>query len=198
MNFLGQMLSEKTLNEIKAKLGEDLIKQVDEKLGDFSINLGEEKLIPKAVFDTDKDKLKKQLEERDKQLSELKKSANEELTAKISDLEKVNKANKDAYEKALLETRQNYALSNAISNSKPKNSKALEALLDKGKITFEEDANGNFTIKGLDEQVEALKKSDAYLFEGATTSPMPQNPPAPQPSGNAALRSAFGLKTETK
>lgn len=74
MKFLTELLSEKTLNEIKTVLGEDLIKQVDEKLGDYKINVAEEKLIPKVVFDTDKSNLRKQLEERDTQLAELKKA----------------------------------------------------------------------------------------------------------------------------
>lgn len=89
MRVFSELLSDKTLNKIKELLGEDLTKQVNEKLGDYRINVGEEKLIPKTVFDADKTKLKEQLEERDKQLADLKKANkdSEELVAKITELE---------------------------------------------------------------------------------------------------------------
>ena len=41
-----------------------------------------------------------------------------------------------------------------------KNSKAVAALLDGEKIEMAEDG-----VKGLDEQLKALKESDAYLFQ---------------------------------
>ncbi len=203
MKVFSELLSDKTLNKIKELLGEDLTKQVNEKLGDYRINIGEEKLIPKTVFDADKTKLKEQLEERDKQLAELKKTNqnSEELVAKITELENTNKTAKEAYEKTLLETRQNYALTSAISGAKAKNVKALEALLDKTQLKFTDDGNGGFKIDGFDSQIEALKKSDAYLFDGGVPgTPNPQNPPA-EPTAGAEkdkLREFFGLEPEKK
>ncbi len=155
MKVFSELLSDKTLNKIKELLGEDLTKQVNEKLGDYRINVGEEKLIPKTVFDADKTKLKEQLEERDKQLADLKKANkdSEELVAKITELENTNRTAKEAYEKSLLETRQNYALTSAISGAKAKNIKALEALLDKTQLKYVDDGNGGFKVEGFDSQI---------------------------------------------
>ena len=75
MKAFAKMLSEETLNELKGKLGEDLTKQINDKLGDYAINPGKEKLIPKAVYDEDKASLRAQIEDRDKQLGELKKTS---------------------------------------------------------------------------------------------------------------------------
>lgn len=202
MKFLEALLSEKSLNEIKAKLGEDLTQQVNDKLAGFSIDVSAEKMIPKVVYDTDKAKLRQQVTDRDNQLTELRKSVkdNEELTTKIAELEKANKEASENYEKSLVETKRGYALNNAISGAKAKNIKALEALLDKGKITYEDDGNGGFKLTGFSEQIEALKKSDSYLFEGGQNTPNPQNPPKPEanPSGDPVLRGMFGLPTEEK
>jgi hypothetical protein len=43
-----------------------------------------------------------------------------------------------------------------------KNTKALRALLDMEKIKYEND-----TLSGLDEQIEAIKKDNDFLFETA-------------------------------
>lgn len=203
MKFLGKLLSEETLGELKTKLGDDLVKQINEKVGDFSINIGKEKLIPKSVYDEDKASLKKQLDERDVQLTELQKSNkdNSKLSEEIEELKKTNKLNKENYDRELTATRQKYAFESAISGAKAKNPKALAALIDMSKVSYEDDGNGGYKVKGIDEQVESLKKSDAYLFDGHVPgSPNPQNPekPEPNPSGDSALRDCFGLSTENK
>lgn len=51
-------------------------------------------------------------------------------------------------------------LSNKLKELNIKNEKAFKALLDFEKISYEDN-----DILGLDEQVESLKKSDAYIFE---------------------------------
>lgn len=203
MKFIKGMLSEDTMKELNEKLGPDLVKQVNEKLGDYAISPGKEKWIPKTVYDEDKAALKKQVEDRDKELGDLKKASkdNAELQAKITELQDSIKAKDTEYQKALTETRQKSALSGAILGAKAKNPKALEALLDKSKITYEDDGNGGYTVKGFTEQVDAIKKSDAYLFDGhAQGSPNPQNPPTqdPKPAGDATLRGCFGLDSENK
>ena len=48
----------------------------------------------------------------------------------------------------------------AINNAKAKNVKSVKANLDLGKIKLDGDK-----LLGFDDQIEALKKSDAYLFE---------------------------------
>ena len=98
--------------------------------------------------------------------------------------------------KALTSTRQAYAYDSALSGVKAKNPKALAGLIDKSKITYEDDGNGGYVVKGLTEQIEGLKKSDSYLFEGYEQGkPVPQNPPTPAPNAAADndLRKNFGL-----
>lgn len=198
MKFLSKLLGEETLNELKGKLGDDLVKSINEKLGDYAIDTGKAKLIPKTVYDEDKASLKTQIEERDKQLADLKKAAkdNEEFKTKIEELENLNKTNKANYEKTLTETRQKFAYESALSGVKAKNPKALAGLIDASKITYKDNGAGGYTVEGLTEQIDALKKSDAYLFEGYTQgTPNPQNEPQPKPNveADAKLRAAFGL-----
>ena len=198
MKAFAKMLSEETLNELKGKLGEDLTKQINDKLGDYAINPGKEKLIPKAVYDEDKASLRAQIEDRDKQLGELKKASkdNADLQAKITELQDSIKAKDTEYQTTLTKTRQDYAYNSALSGVKAKNPKALAGLIDKSKITYEDDGSGGYTVKGLTEQIEGLKKTDSYLFEGYEQGkPVPQNPPTPAPNAAADndLRKNFGL-----
>lgn len=50
--------------------------------------------------------------------------------------------------------------------------------MDTSKLDVQEDG----TIKGLSEAIEALKKSDAYLFEQAPAAPGGFNPPPATPT----------------
>ena len=103
--------------------------------------------------------LKEQITERDKDLKELKKIDVKEMQNKIDELENKNKSMKEESDKQLLETKKNLLIENSLISSKAKNLKAIKGLLDMEKITVENDS-----IKGLDEQINALKQSDSYLF----------------------------------
>ena len=150
MKAFAKMLSEETLNELKGKLGEDLTKQINDKLGDYAINPGKEKLIPKSVYDEDKASLRAQIEDRDKELGELKKTSkdNADLQAKITELQESIKSKDAEHLKALTSTRQAYAYDSSLSGVKAKNPKALAGLIDKSKITYEDDGK-NGIIKNL-------------------------------------------------
>jgi len=173
MEFLKKLLSSETIDEVNELLGEELANQVGEKLGSFSIDIATEKLIPKQQFDKEREQVKayrEELEARDKQLTELSKATkgNAELTLKIKELQEGN-TTKDAEHKAqITKLSQEYALKDALSRFKPKNAKALEALLNKEGLSFEE-KDGSFFVKGLDDQINALKQSDAYLFDSNIT-----------------------------
>ncbi|MER2171926.1 MAG: phage scaffolding protein [Psychrobacillus psychrodurans] len=138
-------------------------------------------MVPKSRLD---DKIqeakdyKSQLDARDKQLAELepKAAGNEALLQQIQKLQEENKDAQTEYEKKLAETQRTFALDSALSGAKVKNLKAVKALLDADKIKLDGDK-----LSGLDEQLEALKTSDAYLFEAAeekkptfSTKPMPK------------------------
>ena len=56
------------------------------------------------------------------------------------------------------------ALDKALANSKAKDIKLLEKLLDSEKLTYEE-KDGNYVVGGLDEQLKSIKTTHDYLFE---------------------------------
>lgn len=109
------------------------------------------------------------IKERDKQLETLKNSPDnpEALQQKIQQLQDENKAAKEAHEKEMKDLKVANALEKALSDAKAKNAKAVQALLELGDdVELADDG----TIKGLDEKIKALKKSDAYLFDDAKPS----------------------------
>lgn len=129
------------------------------------------------------------IKERDKQLETLKNSTGdiEELKNQITTLQGENKAAKEAHEKELKELKVSNALEKALTDAKAKNSKAVQALLELGDDV---ELNEDGTVKGLDEKIKALKKSDAYLFnddkqtvkiDGAKPNPSPNEPANPNP-----------------
>lgn len=68
---------------------------------------------------------------------------------------------KTDYENKLKALRRDSAIDLALVNSKARSGKAVRALLDLDKVGF--DDQGNLT--GLDDQLTALKKTDAWLFD---------------------------------
>lgn len=64
-----------------------------------------------------------------------------------------------------LETfKKSIALERALANSKAKDTKLLEKLIDSDKLQYDED-NGEFKITGLEEQLKSIKETHSYLFE---------------------------------
>lgn len=113
---------------------------------------------------SERDKYKADVAERDKQIDSLKKSAgdNEELKKQIESLQSENKAKDEAHAAEIKNLKINTAIDSALTGAKAKNNLAVKALLkDLDKAEILEDG----TIKGLSEQITALQKSDAYLFE---------------------------------
>ena len=123
------------------------------------------------------------IKERDKQLETLKNSPDnpETLKQQIQQLQDDNKAKDEAHQKEIKELKVNSALEKALTNAKAKNAKAVQALLDLGDDV---ELNEDGTIKGLDEKIKALKKSDAYMFDDAkpSTSVKGANPSSTNPS----------------
>lgn len=106
---------------------------------------------------------KGQVSERDKQLESLKKSKGdaESLKEQISKLQEENKAAAESYEAKIKQMTIDNAVNVALSNAKAKNAKAVRALLDLTDAQMDGE-----TVKGLDKQLEKLKESDSYLFDG--------------------------------
>lgn len=149
---------------LKELLGEELYNQVIEKAGDNKVAIvSDGNWFPKDKFDSvnnDNKELKRQLKERDTQLEELKKVDADGLKQKIQDLQSENETTKNEYEEKLQNQAFDHVLSNALTGAKVKNAKAVKALLDTEKIKLDGDK-----LLNLDDQLEALKESDAYLFE---------------------------------
>ena len=143
--------------------------------------------VPKSTFNETNEKLKlaeKQSKDSASQLEELRSRAGlaDEYKTKIDELTASQKKEREDYEKNILDLKHGYALDNALTASKAKNIKALKGMLDMSKISFDGD-----TIKGLDEQIEAIKKSDAYLFDISDDVEEPDPTPAPKPTFGSGL-----------
>lgn len=118
--------------------------------------------IPKSRFD-EVNNSKKQLEEdvktRDEQIESLKQVDGDALKAEIEKLQGENKTAKENYDKQLNEIKLNNAIETALLSAKAKNTKAVNALIDKSKLKLDGD-----TVLGLKEQLETLTSSDDTKF----------------------------------
>ncbi|MCM1564917.1 MAG: phage scaffolding protein [Dehalobacter sp.] len=132
-------------------------------------------LIPKDKFN-EVNEAKKQaedsLKERDKQLKDLAEKAkgNEVLEKQIQELQEANKKTKQEYDDKVKQLQFDHTLDAALSDAKVKNIKAIKALLTIDNIKLDGES-----LIGLTDQLEALKKSDAYLFDQALGGQTPPN-----------------------
>ncbi len=115
------------------------------------------------------ERLQKTLKERDKQLEGLKKASgdNAELQSQIAALRQQNAEQQKAHKAELAQLKLDNAIDNALTAAGAKNLKAVRALLDMEKLQLGDDGK----LTGWPEQLEALQKSDGYLFAA-------QQPPA--------------------
>lgn len=106
--------------------------------------------------------LKAQVTERDKQLETLKASAgdNEELKKQIETMKQQNADQEKAHKAELAQLRLDNAIDAALTAAGAKNGKAVKALIDVSKVKLGEDGK----LTGWDDQIKAVQKSDAYLF----------------------------------
>ena len=115
----------------------------------------------------EKNKLKTDIADRDKQFEALKNSSGdvEAMKEQIATLQAENKSKDEAHAAEIRQMKINSALESALISSKAKNLTAVKALIkDLDKAELQDDGS----IKGLEEQITALKKSDSYLFEETT------------------------------
>lgn len=145
----------------------------DEQISSIEKEMKDNKVYTTSLENADKryTKLKEQKEDLDEEL----KTAN----TTIADLKKNNKNNETlqntirehetTIENLRKEAEQkdfNHALDNALKDAKCKNVKAVKALLNLDDAKLDGDK-----IEGLESQIEALKKSDEYLFETGQPAP---------------------------
>lgn len=157
--------------DLKELLGEELYNQVIAKAAGKKIDVVTDRYIPLDKFNEVNNELKQQKQtvaDRDKQLKDLSKDseASEQLKAKITELEATNTANAEKYAAEINAIKLSTAIRSAIGD-KAHNAASLEKLLDTSKLSLAEDG----TVKGLDDQVKALKESDSYLFKPEQPAP---------------------------
>lgn len=176
---------------LKPILGDDLFGQFAEKMngaeGVNLANIADGNYIPKAKFDEQRNtskNYKTQIEQLNSKLTALQEAANgnEALKGQIAQLQQ-DIASRDA---AMKQRQLEFAIKNAVRDSKARNADVVAKMIDASKIT-----QNNGSIYGLDQQIKALKQSDAYLFEeeyGSNGGVDPhQNPDGGKPTLNATL-----------
>ena len=144
--FLKELIGEAYTDEVEKKVAQEVGKAY----------------VPKSKYDevnSDKKALEKTISDGDAQLEALKGVDADGLKAQIEALQAENKTAAEKYEADLRQVRLDAAIETALIGAKAVNTKAVRALLDPAKITLEGEA-----VKGLDEQLAALKESDAWAF----------------------------------
>lgn len=174
--------------DLKELLGEELYQQVMDKAGNNKLAVvSDGNWFPKDKFDGKNQEVKdlqEQLKDRDKQLKDLgdKAKGNDDLTAEIDQLKEANKATKEEYESKLQQQAFDFALDTALSGAKAKSAKAVKPFLEIDKLKLDGDK-----IIGLDEQLQAVKEQQDYLFEqeqNQTKTPTIVNPGNPNGGSN--------------
>ncbi|WP_080444231.1 phage scaffolding protein, partial [Clostridium botulinum] len=143
-------------------LSEDKRKELGKK--DFE-DIGSGNFIPKIRFDQvngEAKEYKKQVGERDTQISKLKEEYKDVdgLKEKVEKLELDNKIQKETYDKQLSDINFSNALEKSLGSFNVKDKKLIMALIDKDKLKVDGDS-----VIGLKEQIEPLKTSHDFLFE---------------------------------
>jgi predicted CopG family antitoxin len=156
----------KISKELKESLGEDIVKLLEEKAKTTDILVGVDgNYIPKDRFDEvnkDKNDMKAANDKLTKDLADASKGvkSTEELTAKITELTASNKKIQEEADAKVAARELSYMIDGAVKGAKAKNSKAIQGMFD---MTAVKVVDGK--LVGLDAQIEAIKKSDPYLFD---------------------------------
>lgn len=151
--------------------GEELAEQIKAKLPEAEnkliLNEGNN-WVPKATFNervekfkTERDDYKQQLETLQGEVKKLETltGENAELKTKIDSIQADSEKAKADLEKRLQDQQFDFKLTEALIKAGAKNTAAVKALLKRDSITLD---GANFI--GLNDQLDALKKDESYLF----------------------------------
>lgn len=146
MEFLKEILGEELYAQVAAKLeGNKDVKLANLASGDY---------VSKAKYESD-------MQAKETRIQELTQSVKDFDGVDVKQLQKDVNDWKTKYDHDLEETKRDSAIRLAIAKSGTLSEKALMGLLDKDKIKFDKDGK----LTGLDEQIEAIKKEDGFLFK---------------------------------
>lgn len=148
MEFLKEILGEELYAQVAAKLeGNDSVKLANLATGEY----------------VSKSKYVDELAVKDKRIQELADKIKNFEGVDVKQLQTDVENWKTKYNQDLESARLDSAIQLAIAKSGTLSEKALMGLLDKDKIKFDKDGK----LTGLDEQIEAIKKEDGFLFKVA-------------------------------
>lgn len=133
---------------LKELIGEELYNQIVGKLGEIKLLKDDGSVVPKTQLDEGNEKLKNL----NAKLETLQGKLKEQEGVSLKLIEK---------EKEVLKVKKEGILTLALSKAKARDENLVKTLLKDEEIEFQEDG----TLKGLNEQLEDLKQSHAYLFE---------------------------------
>ena len=156
---------------LKGILGEDLFNQVAEKLKGNDkvklVNIADGGYVEKSVYDAEIQKAK-----------EAAQAVPEGKTLVDTTEFETLKADKDKLDKDFKQHKFDSALELKLATSGARNPKTVKALLDVSKLELGEDG-----LTGFDEQLEAIKAENDYLFAAPGAGGMPQGGKEPQRTG---------------
>lgn len=165
------------LEWLKTILGDSYTEEIDKKAAEA---IGKDFVARKDFNEVNETKkaLEKTVKARDGQLEELKKVDAAGMQETIVKLQEANKTAAVEHEAALAQLRLDHTLESYLRDQKVKNPKALRGMLDMEKIKLDGDK-----LLGIEDQIQAIKASDTYLF--ADGEPVPG---APNPRPGAPLK----------
>lgn len=152
---------------------------IEEQLKDLEIEKDVRNKIIKAILDENMKDIgvEKTKTETVKNDLKVKEGLIEELNKKIKELDSVDieKIKKESFNEGKAEGSKEFddfkktsALKSALSGYKAKDVDLLQKMLDNEKIKYEE-KDGNYTVKGIEEQINNIKETHSYLFEDDNT-----------------------------
>lgn len=189
--------------EIRELLGEDLAKQVEEKLGDQKLIVDTGNLVdtksedfakqwtPRSVYNADKKSLQDQLDERNKDLEELKEQAKggEALKTKISELEQKYQERDKAAKAELDKQQRRHAIEVELMKQGCDAPELIAPMIDTSKLI--DLGDGNFS--GMKDLIEPMKEKYKNNFAKITAT---GDPPKPDPDKANQPETFNGKKAE--
>ena len=184
---------------LKALFPDDIVKTLEAALKDQTVSIvPTEDYIPKSRFDTVSASEKKYKADYEKSVTDLEAlkplaAGSEALTKQIQDLQTQHKESTTKYEAQIVAQQREFALTNSLGAFKPKNIKAVKALLDAeaiSKLPIKDDK-----LDGFEAIMQPIIKDNSYLFGDVQQQPAVDRlgNPISQPGNKTTLQEAMEI-----